>query len=309
MLRAPGSKRRRAFMRSLRIAGYLVAIWLIASWAVAYKLTQRRHRPFEEPTPVVAWARFEGQRLRTSDGHEIGAWFAPGRDDGASVLLIHGNGGSRAHCLGRAELVAGAGCSTLLISLRAHGDSTGEFNDIGYGARADVAAAVDFLARRRPGKPIVILGTSLGAAAALFAAEGLGHRVAGYILESPYQDLRVAVRNRTENELPPVLDWIAYRGLLAVAPLVVPDLDRIAPVEAIAKVPAEIPILILAGEEDRSARSAEAAALLDRARSHAELHLFPAAGHLQMLVVDPARYRRAVLDFIARASTGAPRSR
>ena len=61
----------------------------------------------------------------------------------------------------------------LLITLRAHGDSTGALNDIGFGARHDVVAAIDFLERCRPGRPIVVHGASLGAAAALFASAEL----------------------------------------------------------------------------------------------------------------------------------------
>ena len=305
VMSSSSSIRRRRLKRSLRIFAYLLTIWLLVSWAVAYRLTHRRHRPFAEPVPVVAWVKLEPHRFSTGDGHEIGAWYAQGRrPEAPSVLLIHGNGGNRAHCLARAELLASEGCSVLLISLRAHGDSTGEFNDIGYGARNDVVAAVDFFERRRPGSPIVILGTSLGGAAALFAAKDLGHRVHGYILESPYQDLKRAVRNRTENELPPILDWLAYRGLLTVAPLVLPHLDQISPLDAIRNIPDDVPILILAGENDISARPDEAQALFDRVQSHAELHVFPKAGHLQMMQTDPARYRRAVLDLIGR--TAAP---
>ncbi len=97
--------------------------------------------------------------------------------------------------------------------MRAHGDSSGEFNDIGYSARLDVVAAVEFLERRRPARPILIHGTSLGAAAATFAAEELGHRVHGYVLECPYRDLRTAVWNRAEKALRrcsiglPTPDW------------------------------------------------------------------------------------------------------
>ncbi len=214
------------------------------------------------------------------------------------MLLLHGHRGSRWNCLGRAELLAKHGCSVLLISLRAHGDSTGEFDDIGYSARHDVVAAVEFLERRRPGEPIVVLGTSMGAAAATFAAEGLARRVRGYILESPYRDLRRAVRNRTENELPPVLDRIAYRGLLTVAPLVLPHLERISPLEAIGRVPDDVPILILAGEDDLKARREEAEALFDRVRSLGELLIFQGADHLRMMETDTIRYRRSVLGFI-----------
>ena len=293
------SVRRRRPWKLARISFYLLLLWFLISWGVAHKLTQRRNAIFAEPLPTVEWARFEGHRLKTDDGIEIGAWYASGSDDSApTVVLIHGNGGQRGHVLDRAKLVAKSGCAVLLISLRAHGDSTGDYNDIGFGAQRDVIAAVDFLEQRRPSRPIVILGTSLGAAAALFAAEELGHRVAGYILESPYRDLKTAVRNRTENELPLGLDWLAYQGLLMASPLVLPNLDKISPINAIDRVPADIPILILAGAKDISARRVEAEALFDRVRTHSELDVFPNAGHLQMFYIDLERYRSAVLRLL-----------
>ena len=202
-------------------------------------------------------------------------------------------------------MLVGHGCTVLMISVRAHGDSTGDFNDVGFGARLDIVAGVEFLERLRPGRPIVVQGTSMGAAAATFAAGELGGRVRGYILESPYRDLRTAVWNRVENALPPVLDAIAYRGLMTVAPVVLPHLDRIAPAQAIGGIPTDVPVLILAGDRDRNARTEEARALFERVRSHADLHIFPGADHLRMKEVDPGRYRRTVfglIDGVAKSS-------
>jgi uncharacterized protein len=284
------------------IAGaFVVVVWLAASLVVAHKLTARQRPIFAEPVPTITWGTFEPHRLRTSDGQEIGAWFLRGRPDAPSVLLLHGNGGSRWNCLSRAEILARQGYTVLLISLRAHGDSTGDRNDIGYSARLDVIAAVELLERERQGRPLFIHGTSMGAAAALFASGELANRVRGYILESPYQDLKVALRNRTQNELPMLLDWIAYRGLVAVSPLILPDVDKISPLAAIEGVPANVPILILAGGADRSARPVEARALLGRVSNHGRLVLFEKAGHLRFLDEDPELYKRTVLGFVAEA--------
>jgi alpha-beta hydrolase superfamily lysophospholipase len=273
-------------------------LWLAASFVVAYRLTRRDRPPFREPLPAISWGKVESHRLRTCDGEELGAWLIPGAEHAPSVALLHGNGGSRFHCLSRAEMLAAEGCTLLLVSLRAHGDSTGALNDIGYGARHDVLAAVEFLERRRPGAPIVVHGASLGAAAALFASAALDHRVAGYILESPYKDLKTAVRNRTESALPPVLDWVAYRGLLIAAPFILPHWEQVSPLAAIGGIPADVPVLILAGGEDRSARPGEARALHDRVRAHARLVLFEHGGHMNFPEIAPERYRQAVLGFL-----------
>ncbi|HEV3166625.1 MAG TPA: alpha/beta hydrolase [Isosphaeraceae bacterium] len=290
--------RRRVLRRLLTLLGLTTILWLMASLAAAYWLTRRPHRLFPEPPPTVAWGTFEPERLRTRDGQELGAWYRKGEAEGPSVLLLHGNRGCRWNCLDRAEIYAGRGCSVLLISFRAHGDSTGEFNDVGYGSREDVISAVEFLERRRPGRPILVHGVSMGAAVATFASRALAHRVQGYILESPYRDLKVAVRNRTRASLPPVLDWVAYRGLVTVSPVFLPELDHISPLAAIEGIPGDVPVLMLAGDAAHLARPAETRALFDRIRSHATLVTFENAGHHNLLATAPDPYKRAVLKFV-----------
>ena len=272
----------RHFRRRRRLVRWLVGItivllaWLTVSSAIAFRLTRRPKSWFPEPAPHAAWGSIQDHRLGTRDGQEIGAWYVEGRenDDLPQVLLLHGNKGSRTNSLKRAEFLATAGYPVLMISLRAHGDSTGSFNDLGFGARHDVVAAVEFLERKHPGRPIVVMGVSLGSAAALFASRELGGRVRGYILESPYRDLKTAVWNRTQTYLPPVLAELGYAGLRLIGPVFLPHLDEISPIQAIAGIPSSVPVLILAGEADPLARPAEARALLERVSEHGSLHLF-----------------------------------
>jgi fermentation-respiration switch protein FrsA (DUF1100 family) len=299
---------RRRLICGMGIATLVVALWLIGCWLVAYRLTRRPRPWFPEPVPSVAWGEFEAHRLKSRDGYELGAWLLRGNEEAPSVLLLHGNRGSREKCLDRAAILAAEGCTVLLVSLRAHGDSAGEFNDIGYSARHDVIAAIDFLERTCPGRPIVVHGTSMGAAAAVFASGELAGRIRGYVLECPYADLKTAVWNRIEDALPPVLDSLAFRGLLVVSPLVLPELERISPVAAIAAVPSDVPVLILAGGQDRRARPAESIALYERVKSHGTLMIFERGNHVRLHVSDPERYQQAVLGFI-RSVHGTPENR
>ncbi len=299
-----GSHRR--VRRGAIALGIVLLLWLIGSLTVAYRLTHRRHPRFEEPAPSVAWGPLEELRIKTSDGEVLGAWFRDGRDDSPSVLLLHGNGGSRRGSLGRAGPFASRGCAVLLVSLRAHGDSSGNYHDVGFSARRDVWAAVDFLTARRPGRSVVLMGTSMGAAAAIFAAAELGHRVQGYILESPYQDLKVAAWNRTEVNLPPVLSHVAYLGLRIVGPLFLPHLDEISPLKAIGGIPDDVPVLILAGDADRLARPEEAQALYRRVASHGRLVFFPGAGHHNLPGSTPGLFDQTVLQFCEEIEHAAP---
>ncbi len=284
--------------RWLITAAVAVAVWLLVCSAVAFRLTRRPRSRFQEPAPNVNWGKLESHRFLTHDGQEIGAWFVDRRGDAPSVLWIHGNGGNRSHGLGRAKLLASQGYAVLMISLRGHGDSTGDYHDIGYSARQDVEAAVAFLERRRAGRPVIVMGNSMGSAAAIFAAGELGNRVHGYVLESPYQDLKVAVWNRIDAYLPPVLREVAYSGLRIVGPIFLPHLEQISPLRAIAGVPRNVPVLILAGGADRLARPAEAKALYNRVAAHCRLVFVPGAGHGNLFKSAPDLYTRTVLDFI-----------
>jgi len=273
-------------------------LWLFASWLVADQMTRRTHAMRPEPVPAVEWGALREVRLRTADGEELGAWFAAGREDRPPVLLLHGNGGTRAHSLDQAEWLAAAGHPVLLVTLRAHGDSTGERNDFGYSARHDEVAAVGWLERNCRGRPVV-WGRSLGAAAALFAAGELGDRAGGYVLECAYRDLRTAVRNRTRNRLVPPFDWLAYAGLSLTAPLVLDDVDRVSPLDAAGAVPKSLPVLLLAGGADRHATPAETVAIGERIGPRAEVVVFDGAGHLGLHHADPARYREVASRFLA----------
>ncbi len=281
----------------------LVLSWLTVSFLVAYRLTRRANAPFPEPLPTKPWCKGESLRLMSMDGESLGGWFFPGPGQGASVLLLHGNGQSRKASLPLAKILAQEGHSSLAISLRAHGDSTGDRNDLGFSARYDVVAGVELLKRLRPGQPVIIQGTSLGAAAAIYAAADLGPQVNGYILESPYRDVRTAVRNRTARYLPAPLSRMASFGLELAGPLVLPELDRMSPASRIADIPSTIPVLLMAGGRDDRARPEEVMEIYQNAGQGARVVVFESAGHEVFAQFDPAAYRSHVIPFIREATS------
>jgi uncharacterized protein len=195
--------------------------------------------------------------------------------------------------------LADARFTVLAISLRAHGDSTGEVNDIGWSARHDVSAAVRFLRHEFPKSPVVIVGRSLGAAAAIFAAEELKDDVAGYFFEQPYKDLKSAVWNRLENHLPPLLNWVAYGGLRVWSPVFLPvDPNHISPRDRIASIPADIPVTIITGDADRHARLDDVKAVAAQVRSGAKLVVFEGAKHEPLDKCNPKLYYSALFELL-----------
>ena len=232
----------------------------------------------------------------------------PGSDEGPSVIALHGYRGHRSQSLTLAEMLVQQGCSVLAITFRGHGDSDGDANDLGYSARHDVVAAVAYLERRRPGRPIFVRGTSLGAAAAIYAGGELQTRVSGYILECPFRDIRSAVRNRTSAYLPFPLDDLAYAGLNLVGPIFLPDIERMSPLDHVAEIPASVPLLLMAGGRDDRARPEEVEAIYRRVASHARLVVFPEASHGEFCLQGGTAYREAVLGFLVKRSHAAKKS-
>jgi uncharacterized protein len=284
----------------LRLGFSGVCLWLAVSAAATWHLTRRSRPPFPEPLPGVEWARIEEHRVPTRDGETLGAWLWPGGSSPLCIVLCHGYNESRSTRLALAEMLARAGHSFLAISHRAHGDSSGEGHDFGWSARADVAAAVDLVEARLPGKRVIVLGHSLGAAAAVFAAGELGSRVGGYILESPYGDLKTAVRNRTRMYLSMGLDDVAYTGLLLWSGAFLPvSAAEISTLEHAADIPAATPVLLLAGTEDRHAGLDEIHALNTRLGSRSRLVLFHGASHSKLWTSDRELYARSVLQFLS----------
>lgn len=293
----PRITRRRCASAAL-LTMLLLAGWASSSFYVAYRLTHRAKPAFAEPVPETAWANWKPVQLTTKDGYLIGAWHTQGEATKPVMLLLHGNGAARGATLPLAKQLAPAGYSLLAISLRAHGDSSGETNDFGRSAAADVVAAVEYLEQTQPGVPIVIRGSSLGAAAAIFAAPSLKTRVAGYVLECPYTDIYTAVRNRTRNNLPPVVDQMAYAGLVLMAPFVLENPEGISPLSHAQKFPAQVPVLIMAGGRDRHATLAEAKALQQAIGPTCQLTLIKEGQHGKLQACDPQGYESCLLSFL-----------
>jgi hypothetical protein len=96
---------------------------------------------------------------------------APGRKPRGAALLCHAHplqGGTMHFKLlfRAAKTLKRLGYAVLRFQFRGVGRSAGEF-DFGRGEAADVRAALDFLSREYPAKPILLGGFSFGAALAL----------------------------------------------------------------------------------------------------------------------------------------------
>lgn len=279
-----------------------VLAWLGSCAFVAWWTTSRRHTVAYE-FPPTRWEPVEPVRLTTSDGQELGAWYVAGEPGRAAAVLLHGNGGSRSRQVGLMERLVERGYACLAVTLRTHGDSTGEENDFGWSSRADVLAAVAFLEERRPAEEIVLVGSSMGAVASIFAAGELGERVAGYLLEAPYRDLIKAVEDRTIHYLPRGLDHLAFVGLLLWGRVfLATDAERIRPIDYVGGFPPDVPAIFLAASEDPMAPPEDVIELEGECSAVSRVEMFTGVGHVELYRVDEERYTALVLELLEGAA-------
>ncbi len=292
MAESTPSLRRRRWPRvvfCLLIAAAVV--WCFGVLSAVDELTGRARRPFAEPLPEIAGHVGEQVRLQTSDYEELGAWFFDGENSQPAVVVLHGNQASRSARLEELKFLLDARCSVLTVTVRAHGDSTGDRNDFGYSARHDVVAAVRELKQRCPDRPLLVWCGSLSAAASIFAAPELGSDVSGWLLECPYRDLATAVQQRLRLRLPPWLAELAWWNLRLAADIKLPYWREISPLNAAARFPKNIPVTVVAAGLDQRATTQEAEAVAAAIGSRANLVVVPKADHMQMFSLDQQPYR------------------
>jgi pimeloyl-ACP methyl ester carboxylesterase len=301
----PAAHRKRPLWRRLAsLAAALVVLWLLGSGVATFLFTRRLSGPTPEALPHVGWGDLEALRLKTGDGQDLGAWVNARGDKPSVVLLLHGIGDTRTWWLPVMQRLAGYGYASMAVSFRAHGDSTGSIEDFGYSERDDVIAAVRYLRGRFPNRSIALVGSSLGSAAAVFAAKALGHEVAGYFLESPYRDLRTAAWNRV-GAFPTPLDWLTYEGMSLWGRVLLPESpDVIRPIGHVADIPTDVPVTFVAARGDRNCKPEEVEALYQKIASHARLVVIDDAAHGWCSRLRPIEYDAALLELLRRTDRG-----
>ncbi|MDH7973943.1 alpha/beta fold hydrolase [Sphingomonas sp. AR_OL41] len=289
----PGRRALRCWALALLLLaiGALAALWAVGSFLM---------RP--SPSHVAAAvAPAQDFQLRASDGLMIAATYWPGkRPDAPAILLLHGNGASRAAVASTAEWLSRQGYAALTIDFRGHGESARASHSFGLFEARDAAAAFAWLKRKQQGGAIVVLGISLGGASALLGERG-PLPAQGFILQAVYPDIRHAIRNRLVATgglavfgwLEPLLSYQA-QPRFGVSP------TALAPIEQVAHLKA--PVLVIGGTDDRYTPPAETRALYDAVRGPKRLWWATGADHAAVSHDESPAYRAALLTFLRQAA-------
>lgn len=275
------------------IAG-IALIGIILSWLLGNALV----RPAaSDVAPVAAPAR--DFTLKAEDGLTIAATYWPGpAPNSPAVLLLHGNGASRAQVSGTAAWLASHGYAAMAIDFRGHGQSAQVARSFGLFESRDAAAALAWLRQAQHGAKIAALGISLGGAAALLGDHG-SLPADALILQAVYPDIRRAIRNRLTASLG-VAGWVVEPMLsLQSLPRYGVWPGRISPLAALRAYRG--PVFVIGGGADRYTPPAETREMFAAARGPKSLWIVDGLDHAGVSGTYTSLYRARLLAFLGGA--------
>lgn len=291
--------RARSAARPRRMACAAARAVLVAAWLPVAMLSFATHRVpgvLELADVGLAWP-CERVELVADDGVRLrGLWF-PQRAPRGAVLLLHGLGAEKTQFLIACRALRERGYQVLTFDQRNHGESGGLTCTLGVQEARDCEVAWRELLHRAAGTPgpRVLLGVSLGGAAAQLAAPRLPG-LDGLVLDSTFADVRRVAARR--------IPWIggalvdALRRLRIDVLLTGEAVLDVAPVEAI-RAGDRTPVLLLHARRDPLVPFAEAEDLARAYGDRARLVPLDLDGHALGCHGDPLTYRQALLEFAA----------
>lgn len=258
------------------LAGLLLALGLavgagftLLPGAGAGALLHPSRRAVTTPAPPdCAEETFAGEGVR------LRGWRCrPAVERRGTVIYLHGVADNRAGASGLVDRFLPRGFEIVAFDSRAHGDSEGEVCTYGFYEKRDLARVIDGLAAG----PVVLVGTSLGAAVALQTA-AMDPRVSAVVAAETFSDLRTVAAERA----PFVIKAGSFgRAIRLAERLGAFTVDAVSPLQAAAAI--TVPVFLVHGAADRDTPAVHSERVFARLAGPKHLELVPGAGHSQSL--------------------------
>lgn len=251
--------------------------------------------PARRPISTALPNNFEAVTF-SSEGVRLHGWRggAVGTRRG-TLIYLHGVADNRASGAGILERFRQRGFDVIAYDSRAHGESGGEVCTYGSFEKRDLGRVLDTL----PPGPVVLLGSSLGAAVALQLA-ATDRRVSAVIAAAGFSDLRTVATERAP--------FVFTAGMLERAFRIAEErghflVDDVSPVAAARSITA--PVVLLHGGNDVETPPDHSRRVFAALAGPKRLILIPGAGHNHPLP-EPVwqELERWIDDVLARPSAG-----
>ncbi|NLD36361.1 MAG: alpha/beta hydrolase [Desulfatiglans sp.] len=224
--------------------------------------------------------KFRDIYLNTTDGVKLHGWYFYPYPDKPVILFCHGNAGNISHRLEYIDLLLEIGVNVLIFDYRGYGKSSGHPSE--QGIYTDALSAFDYLVRDEKINPsdIILLGRSLGVAAALEVAS---KREAGAII--------------IENGFLSVCHMAKHMGIFRlIAPLIPQNYNSLEKIRHVA-----IPKLIMWSENDEIVPPIMGRKLFEAASEPKYFYEIKGARHNDTHVAGGRGYQNTISEFIMTA--------
>lgn len=224
--------------------------------------------------------------LNTPDGQVLNGWFFPSGRGGPVILFCHGNAGNISHRLEFIRLLTQAGADVFIFDYRGYGKSTGRPSE--KGIYTDALCAYDYLVNNEKIKPadIILLGRSLGAAAAMEVATKREAR--SLIVESGFLSTGHMARHMALFSL--------------VSPLIPRNYNNLEKIKTIL-----IPKLIMHGDNDELVPFSMGQKLYEAANPPKYFYPVQGAGHNDTYIVGGQGYENILREFVRASRVSIPK--
>ena len=293
----------RAMRLSAGALGALVLALAMATSGLSYLAADKLVHPPRETsdlTPADRGLAYERVLFTSEDGVPLVGWWIEAPQRAGTVVFLHGYGASKWQALAVAPFLVRGGFDVLAFDFRAHGESGGTHTTVGLDEARDVRAAVRYVhALRGADEPIALFGWSMGAAAALNAADDLPG-VRAIVADSAFASLSNVLGNNLGR----------FTGLpdYPFVPLIMLFAGQMAGHDAGENSPERHaaflgrPLLVIQGARDDIARpEGDGGALAAAGGPLAQLWLVDDAGHVDASRAHPEEYEARVLAFLREA--------
>ena len=252
----------------------------------------------DKSTRIMEQTKCEDVYIQSHDGLKLHGRFYAIADGAPLIIVFHGyRSPALRDCAGGFSLGLKLGYNVLAVDQRAHGTSGGRVISFGIKERFDCLKWIEY-ANERFGKetPIILSGISMGAATVLMSASlQLPQNVRGIMADCPFSSPSAIIRKVCKDVgYPPALAFpFLWLGALIFGGFRLGSCDAVTAVKN-----TQLPILLIHGGDDRFVPCEMSKQIYENCADHAQLHIFPYAGHGLSYIIDHVRYEEICLKFL-----------
>ncbi len=237
---------------------------------------------------------FNTVKITTADKTILDTWYSKVPNEKGCVAMFHGHARKKSDMIAEASEFQKQGYSTLMVDLRAHGNSTGNRCSIGFYEGEDIKASYDYISSIGT-KNIVLYGISLGASSITKAMNDYDITPSSIILEMPFGTLPEAVSGRVKMMgLPaqPIATLLTFwggveNGFWAFS---------MKPTEYVKKI--KCPVLLQWGKNDTRVSKKEIDEIFANITATKKLVVYDSSGHQSLCENENLKWTKEIAAFL-----------